>query len=182
MMVSMKGIILNLLEQVVTEQHGAAVWDAMLLEVGLAGAYTALGNYDDAEVFALVGALAAHAGVGVPQALRGFGRAAIPMLASRYPSFFAPEDPVSFVLTLDSVIHTEVMKLYPGATPPRLSFSEVTEDAVVIRYRSARALSDLAIGFIEGTADHYGAAVTVERRPDDSAATEVTLGCRFTPA
>lgn len=177
----MKGIILNLLERVVVDAHGEDAWDDILDDAGADGAFTALGNYDDAEVHAVVRAVAHHQGTTVGEALRAFGRAAIPLLQDRYDSFFAPPDPVAFVLTLDAVIHAEVVKLYPGATPPRLEFDDIGPGTVTVRYRSQRAMSDLAVGFLEGAADHYGTTVDIDRTVNDEAGTDVTLRCTFGP-
>lgn len=178
----MKGIIINLLEAVVTQAHGADMWDDLLVDADVDGSFTALGNYPDADVVALVSALAERTGSDVPSVLRGFGSAAIPLLADRYPAFFEPVDPVAFVVTLDDIIHTEVMKLYPGATPPELSFRDVTGQTVTIDYRSRRAMSDLAIGFLEGAAAHYGQTVEVDRTVLDDTGTAVQLRCTFTNA
>jgi hypothetical protein len=178
-----KGIILNLLERVVVDELGEVAWDAVLGEVGVPGAYTALGNYADDEVVALLAAVAARTGRTLPEALRWFGRRSLPMLAERYPVFFGPDDPVGFVLTLDDVIHTEVKKLYPGAAPPRLAFRDVDRTGpvrtVTIDYRSRRAMSDLAIGFLEGTADRYGADLDVQRQVLDDEGAHVVLICEF---
>ncbi len=176
----MKGIILNLLEGVVTDVHGAVMWDDLLDRTGLDGAYSALGNYPDAEVVALISALAAATDQPADEVLRWFGREAIPPMVKRYPDFFTPSDPVAFVLTLHDVIHSEVMKLYPGATPPELSFSQVDQNSLAIDYRSSRGMSDLAIGFLRGAADHYGTSVAVDREmlpPGDG--THVRLRCTF---
>jgi len=45
----MKGIVFNLLEQVVVNTHGEAAWDGLLDKTGLTGAYTSLGSYPDAQ-------------------------------------------------------------------------------------------------------------------------------------
>lgn len=104
----MKGIILNLLQTVTEQEHGEQLWDEVLTETGLVGAYTALGNYPDAEVVALVTAIGGHTRQDPGAVLQWFGRHAMPHLARRYPSFFAPSDPVTFVTTLHDVIHSEV--------------------------------------------------------------------------
>lgn len=182
MMGGVKGIILNLLERVVSDRDGEDVWDDVLDDAGSDGAFTALGNYDDAEVLRLIQALARHRGTDAATVLRDFGRAAMPLLHQRYPDFFSPADPVGFVTSLDEVIHVEVVKLYEGASPPRLTFSDVGDGAVTIRYRSQRALSDLAIGFLHGAADHWSTTLDVERTIHDDAGTDVTLRCRFSPA
>ena len=54
-----KGVIFNILEEVVSTQMGEDAWDGLLDAAGLEGAYTSLGSYPDAEILALVSA-AAH--------------------------------------------------------------------------------------------------------------------------
>lgn len=50
----MKGIVFNLLAEAVTQRFGDEAWDNLLDAAGLEGAYTSLGSYHDAEMFALV--------------------------------------------------------------------------------------------------------------------------------
>lgn len=178
----MKGIILNLLQAVVEQEHGEAAWDEVLDAAGVSGVYTALGNYDDGDVLALVDALAARTGQQPAEVLRWFGRAAMPHLATRYPAFFAPGDPVTFVTTLHDVIHAEVVKLYPGAAPPALAFSDVTGRTVTVEYRSDRAMADLAVGFLHGAADVYGTTLSISQAVLDDDGTHVELHCTFEAA
>ncbi len=161
----MKGIVFNLLEDSVAESHGEDTWDALLDSAGLDGAYTALGNYDDAELLALVGEVCRHQGAPADEVLRAFGRRALPALAGRYPEFFTPHASVKpFLLTLDDVIHREVVKIDPGARPPRMWFEDPAPDTLVLHYRSERRLCAFAEGMIEGAAAHYGQAVSLGHR------------------
>lgn len=178
----MKGIIFNLLQTVTEEVHGEQMWDELLQTTGTDGAYTALGNYPEAELEVLVAALARRTDRDPSEVLQWFGRRAMPHLVARYPALFPPEGPIAFVLTLQDVIHSEVIKLYPGARPPELSFSDVTPRTVTIDYRSHRALSDLGIGFLRGAADAYGHRVEVQRTLLEPTGTHVSLRCRFEPA
>ncbi|GBQ51026.1 heme NO-binding domain-containing protein [Komagataeibacter sucrofermentans] len=50
----MKGIVFNILEEVVEKNHGAEAWDTLLEAANVSGAYTSLGSYPDAEMQALV--------------------------------------------------------------------------------------------------------------------------------
>lgn len=153
----MKGIILNLLTDVVSTQHGEDHWDDLLDDTGLVGAYTSLGNYSDAEMMLLVDAHATAMEVGRDDVLRGFGRAAIPALAQRYSIFFDPHrDTRSFLRTINNIIHAEVRKLYPGANPPDFDLADLPDGSFRMTYRSARRMCALAEGFIQGTADHFG--------------------------
>ena len=52
----MKGVVFNLLEQVVTREYGEDTWDDLLDSAGLAGSYTSLGSYGDADLAKLVDA------------------------------------------------------------------------------------------------------------------------------
>ena len=95
--------------------------------------------------------------------LRWFGREAMPLLANHYPVFFSPhKNAISFVMSVNSIIHPEVRKLYAGAGCPNFQFEEAPDGALLMGYNSARKLCALAHGFIEGAGDHYGQAMTVE--------------------
>lgn len=142
----MKGIMFNLLEEVVADAHGPFVWDELLDALALEGVYTAVDTYDDGEFLALVRALppppsdpdAAATGPGiagsggtatavvqaalptVAERTRWYGRRALPQLSQRYPTFFEPyDDARDFLASVESVIHTEVRKVLPTAALPR---------------------------------------------------------------
>jgi Haem-NO-binding len=156
----MKGIIFNLLEEVVTTHIDEKTWDGILDDAGASGVYTTLGNYPDPELTRLLGALSQRTGKSCQEALQWFGRLAMPFLAKRYPEFFTPHLGMrSFLLSLNDVIHAEVKKLYPGADVPVFEFETPTgvagQDTLIIHYRSKRRLCALAEGFIAGASDHY---------------------------
>ena len=152
----MKGIVFNLLEEAVSQEFGEATWDQLLDDAGLDGAYTSLGSYDDAEVVRLVEVASKALNIPAQDVLRWFGRRAMPLLHARYPSFFASHVSTrKFLLTLNSLIHPEVRKLYPGAAPPVFDFDTSHSDTLVIGYNSARRLCALAEGFMHGAAEHY---------------------------
>jgi predicted hydrocarbon binding protein len=159
----MKGIVFNLLEEVVSRHHGLATWDTLLETVELEGAYTSLGNYPDEEIVKLVGAASAALGQPPGEVLRWFGREAMPFLAERYPEFFtAHQTTRPFILSLNNVIHAEVHKLYPGAVCPHFRHVEDNGETLRLAYRSPRKLCDLAHGFIEGASVYYNETVTVD--------------------
>lgn len=160
-----KGIIFNLLEEQVVTQFGDGTWDDLLDEAEVDGAYTSLGSYDDREIMALVGAAAAKLDKSPAEILRWFGKSAIPALALRFPAFFeTPSNTRNFLLSVNTIIHPEVRKLYSGAGCPHFRFHHAGDAELVIGYSSPRKLCALAEGFIEGTAAHYGEQVTVAHR------------------
>jgi hypothetical protein len=152
----MKGIVFNLLEELVRRDYGENTWDTLLESAGLEGAYTSLGSYRDEELIMLVSEAARVLHKPPEAILRWFGRNAMPLLAEKYPAFFtAPTSTRRFLLTLNDIIHPEVRKLYPGAHVPVFDFDSSAPDVLVVGYKSERKLCALAHGFVEGAADHY---------------------------
>ena len=159
----MKGIVFNLLEEAVVNTHGEAAWDGLLDATGLSGAYTSLGSYPDEEIVKLVDAGAAALNLTPVEVLRWFGRTAMPMLAKKYPVFFEGHTSArTFILSVNSIIHPEVRKLYAGAHCPFFRFEQAPDGSFTMTYDSPRRLCALAQGFIEGAADHFGETVEVE--------------------
>ncbi len=177
----MKGIVFNVLEEVVVANHGEAVWDDLLDAAGSDGVYTSLGSYPDDQIMRLVQAASDKLGLPPAEVVRWFGRQAIPRFAERYPEFFtAYTSTRPFVLALNTIIHPEVRKLYTGAQCPEFDFEEAADGTLLIGYQSPRKLCALAHGFMEGTADHYRETIEVEHlkcmhRGDASCLMRMTL-------
>lgn len=152
----MKGIVFNLLEEVVVQHHGEDVWDTLLDAAGLKGNYTSLGSYSDEDMRKLVAAAATALNISPTDVLRWFGRQSMPLLFARYPAFFTPHQTTrGFVVSVNSIIHPEVRKVYPGADVPTFDFALLEDGGLMMGYNSPRRLCALAEGFIEGAADHF---------------------------
>ena len=159
----MKGIIFNLLEEVVIDTHGEAAWDDLLDATDLAGSYTSLGSYPDSEAEKLITAGAQALGMSTDGVLRWFGREAMSRLAGRYPAFFSGHTTtLPFVQSVNSIIHPEVRKLYSGAHCPDFRFENKPDGTVLMTYASPRKLCSLAQGFIEGAGDYFKEKIEVE--------------------
>ena len=158
----MKGIVFNLLEELVGRDFGEDAWDDLLDAAGLDGAYTSLGSYPDSELFALVGAASDATGRTPEDLIRWFGREAMPAFADAHADFFAGHASTRpFLLTINDLIHPEVRKLYPGAGVPDFEYDTSSDEVLVMNYRSARRLCAFAEGLIEGAAKHYGENVAI---------------------
>lgn len=178
----MKGIVFNVLEAVVGEAHGEGTWDALVDAAGVSGAYTSMGNYPDAELFALVGAASAALKLEPDVIVEWFGTQAIGKFYARYPQFFDPhKDTRSFILTLNEIIHPEVRKLYPGADAPDFDFQAFPDGSLSMVYHSKKKLCSLAIGLVQGAAAHYGqtASITHEGACMKSGGSSCVLRCHF---
>ena len=121
----MKGIIFNLLEEVVITQHGEDTWDQLLSAAGLEGAYTSLGSYPDEHIQELVGAAARHA--------RSHDIRSITLVWPAGDSLTLPT--VSCIFQFSAFHPTvrverkqhyspEVRKVYPGADVPTFEFRD----------------------------------------------------------
>ena len=178
----MKGLILNLVEDVVRRDHGDDYWDDVVDASGLSAAYTALGTYPDHELTTLADVVAHREQIESSDVVRHVGREGMAMLAARYPAFFAPHTDVrDFLLSLNVVVHAEVRRMYPGAVIPELEHRTPQPGVLDLVYSSERGRCDLAEGLVLGAADHYGQTVTVTQpecvhRGDDACVIRVRLG------
>lgn len=178
------GIIFNLLEEAVVRRFGAEAWSSMLAHVGSAG-YLPFDRYPDDELFALLEALPVGPETGAPDRLRWFGRAAVPLLAERYPMIFAPHSSAeSFLLALNEILHPEGPPPDVEAGPLDLEvLASGPGGGLVLGYRSARRLCALAEGFVGGAADHFGERVTISQpRCMLKGEERCALVCVFEPA
>lgn len=160
----MKGIIFNLVEEVVTQDQGVDAWEDLLDEAHVQGAYSAVGSYMDEELDRLVLVAAGKVGVTPTELLRYIGRRSIPLLRERYPEFFdIHEGSRSFLGSLNEVIHPEVRKLYTGAEPPHFGFSDAADGSLLMEYYSHRSMCALAEGLIMGAGDEFSQTLTVSQ-------------------
>lgn len=177
----MKGVIFNVVEEVVVDLHGIAAWDAVLTAAGLDGAYTALGNYDDADLAAIVAAGAEALGVSEPDLLRVVGEHGLAHLTKRMPDALKDvPDARTFLRKVNDVIHPEVLKLYPQSIPPVFEFEDAGED-LLVTYRSRRNLAPLAEGLITGCRHLFDETVDVTV-VDDSSHSQTVFRVVFAPA
>jgi hypothetical protein len=161
----MKGIIFNLLEAVVTNAYGEDTWDELLVAANVDGVYTSLGTYPDENIQALVAAAARKLDLTPFAVLRWFGQQAMPLLFARYPEFFhAQTSTRPFLLSVNTIIHPEVLKIYPGASVPMFEFRDAPDGGLFMGYRSPRRLCSMLQGFAEGAALHFGETVVFEHR------------------
>lgn len=170
----MKGIIFDLAADVVRADYGDDTWDDLLDAVGSDGVYTALGSYPDADLVAIIEAAAARLGVSGATATVMVGRQGYQILASRYPRLVADIPDLRTVLaSLNTIIHPEVLKLYPDATPPTFLLRSDGSD-LLMTYVSERSLCRLAEGLTLGAADAFGERVSVTH---DSCRADGDAGC-----
>ena len=174
----MKGLLFNIVQEVVEDEFGPDAWDEIVRRSGTDGAYTSLGSYPDAELGAIVTAAADVAGVTEPEALVLVGRKGFGRLSGRHAELLDGADSWMDVLSqLDGIIHPEVQKIYPDAEVPSFRASR-DGGSMRLRYESSRHLCPLAEGLILGLGEHFDTVLSVEHlecvhRGDESCVLEV---------
>jgi len=159
----MKGVIFSAVQSAIERNFGDATWDQIIDDAGLSGAYTSLGNYDDAELVAIITGAPDDTGEGLAERLRWFGKESVPFLVEAFPEFFEGKLLLDFLPSLNHIIHPEVRKLYPGSTPPDFDLFDEGTDSLTLRYTSERQLCFLAEGFTFGVAAHTGETVEISQ-------------------
>ena len=162
----MKGVVFDMLRDMVEERFSLEGWNAVLESAGSDGLYISTQTYPDADLVALVKAASDVTEIAVPDLLRSFGDYMAGELYKRFPAFFdnAP-DLIQFLISVDDIVHVEVRKLYPDAGLPTFTYDRNNPEELLMNYRSPRKLCHLAEGLINGSAQHFSTAVTLEHSP-----------------
>ncbi|MEM7431050.1 MAG: heme NO-binding domain-containing protein [Pseudomonadota bacterium] len=174
----MKGIVFNLLADLVEEQFGLDVWDDLIESTAPLsnGIYTSVELYPDDELMAYVDAIANHTGASKPDVIRLFGSYMLGRFAELHPEFFAGHTIKSFLQSVHDVIHVEVEKLHPDALLPDFTYEDPGADGLIMHYQSPRKLCHLAEGLIDGCSKHFGIAV---QQRHDSCMHDGAAACRL---
>jgi hypothetical protein len=153
----MLGMVFTELLEMVEQAYSFDVADAVIARAGARGAYTAVGEYPDEELMALVSALSAETGVAAPDLLHAYGRHLFGRFVAGFPIFFdGHRDAMTFLAGLEGRVHTEVRKLYAGSKPPLFVLSDGPNGARLLDYHSPRALWRFAQGLLEACLAHFG--------------------------
>jgi hypothetical protein len=153
----MLGMVFTELLEMIESTFSFDVADAVIARAGVSGAYTAVGDYADADLVAIVKALSDEVGRPVPELLRVYGEHLFERFHERFPIFFeSHRDAPGFFRVLESHVHTEVRKLYPSSRPPLFALHTVAGGDHVLEYTSDRGLADFAYGLIAAGLRHFG--------------------------
>lgn len=162
----MRGFIFTEFVEMVEETWGVEVADRLTDECELesGGAYTAADVYATSEIVALVSKLSEVVDMPVPTLLQVYGRSLFEYLARSHHRIMEGIDhPFELFRGLEQHVHTEVRKLYPNAEVPYFDCADTGAESMRLRYKSSRAMPDLAEGLIHGACAHFGREVDVRR-------------------
>jgi hypothetical protein len=161
----MKGIIFTTFNEMVEAEVGIDVWERILETVNpeSQGIYTAVEDFPDEELLGMVGELSEITGTPAIELVKAFGLFLFHALAMKHPVFIEDKpDFISFLKSIEDVIHKEVRKLYPNPNLPSLEWQQTTENALTLIYKSPRKLCHLAQGLIKGAAAQYEVDYTLQ--------------------
>jgi predicted hydrocarbon binding protein len=162
----MKGIVMTLLAEMVENQLGMEEWNQVLKVAGLDGIYTSSVFYADAELLGLVSIISERNKIPADDLLFTFGEFMFPGFIARYPYLIEKvSDFLSLLESIDSVIHVEVKKMHPDATPPVFRHSRLGDNVLMLEYYSERRLCRLAEGLIAGAAQFYNVSYSLAHEP-----------------
>lgn len=161
---SMKGIIFTEFMDLVEQKFGLDELDSLLIEAGDSGIYTTVGSYDHRKLVRLIVQLSKRTGISPEELQRVFGQSAFKNLYNSLPNNSSLQECKSsfqFIKLVEDYIHIEVKKLYPEANPPSFDFISESSTNMVFDYVSARCMSHVCFGLIEGCADFYNEELSI---------------------
>ena len=162
----MQGSIFTVFSDMVIEKLGIETWNELLdtVKPSSEGIYTKGMYYDDAELMALVAELSVKTSINVPSLVRTFGGYLFIHLYNSIPANLSHIDNLKdFLLSIDSVIHKEVKRVYPQAYLPSFDCSETSDGDLVMFYHSKRKLCHLSEGLILSAAFHFDQKVLINQ-------------------
>ncbi len=162
----MKGIIFTEFLEMVEERFGIEILDELTTHKGSGCpmSFTSVGNYPHQDLVGMIAVLSKRTGIELDALLTTFGRHLYAMFQRKFPEFLDHHtDPLDILEGIETVIHSEVRKLYPEARLPHFECERTNKDTLVMAYSSNRPFTGVADGLIHGCIESFGADITVDR-------------------
>ncbi|MDP5135616.1 heme NO-binding domain-containing protein [Rheinheimera baltica] len=159
----MKGIIFNVLEDMIVEQCGMVVWNDLLKKhAPPERVYISAKSYAETELMAITNDVALMLNMPLQDVVKAFGHYLFNGLASRHVGVIKRfEDFTSLVMGIHDVIHVEVNKLYHEPALPTIISRIISPEQIEVTYRSPRKMCFCAEGLLFGAAQHFGQNITI---------------------
>lgn len=159
----MKGVIFNVLEEMVEDNYGMAVWNEILDEAEQhEGIFIAGQSYADETLFQFVQIICDKLQQPSDIVVAAFGEYLFSKLVERHKVLIEGQtDLDAFLKSIDSIIHVEVGKLYVDPNLPSIECFDIDTKKMTMRYRSPRKLCPLAEGLIRGASSYFEQAIKI---------------------
>jgi hypothetical protein len=160
----MKGIIFNVLEDMLVQQCGMEVWNELLQKHAPQNrVYVSAKSYEASELLSIVQDVALRLNLPIQDVVKKFGHFLFHGLAARHQDVVSKfPDYTSLVLGIHDVIHTEVNKLYHDPALPTISGKLLNPKQIEIHYASPRQLCFCAEGLLFGAAEHFQQKISIQ--------------------
>ncbi len=162
----MYGIVNKAIEDLLTEQFGAAVWEKVREKSGIdIDFFLSNEPYDDAITYQLAGSAAEVLDIPVGDVLIAFGEHWVLRTSKeKYGGLMeAGGSSLKAFLVNLPVFHNRVMLIYPKLTPPEFKVSDITDHSIHLHYFSAReGLQEFVRGLLQGLGKMYHTPVDIE--------------------
>ncbi len=166
----MKGIIVNCLKNLVIEKFGDDKWEEILEASGLDTtlAIQPMENIDDNTVISVLDSTCKVLDITFEQAVDAFGEYWVNVFAPKvyqvyYKDLTSAKD---YILKMDE-IHKKTTREIEGAEPPRFEYSWKGDKNLIMKYKSKRGLTDLAVSLLKGVGIYFKEDIKVRKISDD---------------
>ena len=141
----MKGVVFDILRDMVETQYGLEGWQSVLDNAGSDDIDVSTKTYPDTELMGIVSVASEIMNIPINTLVFSFGEYIVPHFYKRFFNFFsgAPNF-IKFLVSVDQIIHVEVRKLFPDAGLPTFNYSDESENSLTMIYQSPRKLCQLA--------------------------------------
>jgi len=161
----MQGTIFTSFSDMVIEKMGMECWNLLLNQTNpdSSGVYTAGAQYDDAELLQMVTLLSQQSGIAINDLLDAFGEHMFEKLYQNSPTDLSSINSLKdFLLAIDTVIHSEVKRVYPHAYLPTFKYPSPDANELEMHYSSKRKLCFVATGLIRGAAKKFSEKIQID--------------------
>ncbi|WP_438462846.1 heme NO-binding domain-containing protein [Marinomonas sp. PE14-40] len=160
----MKGVIFNILEEMVEDNYGMEVWNEILDAADKhEGIFIAGQSYADETIFQFVQIICEKLQQPSEVVVAAFGEYLFTKLVNRHKVLMENQTTLdSFLKSIDSIIHVEVSKLYVDPNLPHIECFDHDSGKMTMRYRSPRKLCPLAEGLIRGASSYFEQPIKIK--------------------
>lgn len=163
----MKGVIFTEFVEMVEREFSPELADEILTQADLpsGGIYTAVGTYQHTEMLELVSLLSEKTKIPANELTMAFGKQLFTSFTENYSEFFdGVSNAFEFLMQIEDHVHSEVRKLYPEAELPSFETRLVDNDTLEMTYRSRRPFADVALGLMQGCAEHFEEDILISEK------------------
>ena len=120
-----------------------------------------LEDVDDHKIKQMIEAISRRTSINTTEVWQVIGKDNLKTFANTYPSLFSNKNLYTFLASLYDV-HVEVVKRIPGAKPPEVILTPLSDYDAVFSYRSQRGMFDYFRGLLQGAAEHFKEDIKIE--------------------